>query len=256
MSADVFLNSLCLTSVPRVTVKKEENSNVNDTSHETRQTTQGCQNQTGVDGKKNPPIQIPADAGAAVAHVKTENNVDDGENKEPLGQNVQSPGESREASPKSIPDTVQKAEGRTPLELKIGECWTLQAVKEELVETPLVSWPVAETSESCRNTGGASAPKVKEEASESSCAVSKEPQEGGCSTNKRKRPSGMLDQSQDGAGPGVDKEKEMELKRFCRPSKTQSEDPPDLCHYKQKEARPVGSLTEFPVNNEGVSTTF
>lgn len=233
-------------------MKKEEKGNATDTSLETSQTTQGCQKQTGADSKKTPPIQIPADAGATVSHVKTENNVDNRENKEPLGQNVQSSGKSREASPKSIPDTVPKAEGQTPPQIKIVECWTLRAVKEEPTETPVVSRPVAETSESCRSTGGAAAAKVKEEASESSCAVLKERQDGGCSTNKRKKPSGMSDQSQEGTCPGMDEEKEMEHKKFCRPSKTQSEDPPDLCHNKQKEARPVGSLSEFPAEDEGV----
>lgn len=233
-------------------MKKEEKGNVTDTSLETSQTTQGWQKQTGADSKKTPLIQIPADAGATVAHVKTENNVDNRENKQRPGQNVQSSGESRDASPKSIPDVVQKAEGQTPPEIKIVECWTLQAVKEEPMETPLVSRPVAETSESCRSTGRATAPKVKEEASKNSCAVLKEPQDGGCSKNKRKRPSGMSDQSQDGTVPGVDEEKEMERKKFCCPSKTQSEDPPDLCPNKQKEARPVGSLSEFPAEDEGV----
>lgn len=213
--------------------------------------TQSCQKPTGVDSEKPPPIQIPVDTDATVARVKTENNVDNRENKGPPGKNVQSLGESREASPKSIPDAVQKAQDRTPLEIKILDCWTLQAVKEEPMETPLVSRPVAEASESCRSTEGATAPKVKEEASESSYAVMKEPQDGACSMNKRKRPSGVSDQSRDGTGPGVDEEKEMEHKKLCRPSKTQSEDPPDLCH-KQKEARPVGTLSEFPADDEGV----
>lgn len=62
----------------------------------------------------------------------------------------------------------------------------------------------------------------------------------------------MSDQSQEGTGPGVDEEKEVEHKKFCRPSKTLSwsEDPPDLCHDKQKEARPT--LSEFPAQDEGV----
>lgn len=235
-------------------MKKEEKDNVTDTSHETSQTTQGSQKQISVDSKKTPPIQIPADAGATVTRVKTENNVENSENKEPPGQKVQSSDESREAPPKSIPDKRHKAEGQTPSEIKIVECWTLQEVKEEQVEKPVVNRPVTETSESCRNTGGATAPKVKEEACESSCAVLKELQDGGCATNKRKRPSGMSDQSQEGTGPGVDEEKEKEHKKFCHPSKTQSwsEDPPDLCHNKQKEARPVGTLSEFPAQDEGV----
>lgn len=220
-----------------------------DASHETSQTTQGCQKQTGVDSKKPSPIQIPADAGAMVAHVKTENNVDNRENKEPPEPNEQSSDESREASPKSLQDEVQKAEAQTPLEIKIVQSWTLQVVKEE----PM-SRPVAETSESCRSTAGAITAKVKEEDSESSCAVLKEPKDGEYSTNKRKRPSGVSDQSQEGTGPVADEEKEMEHKKFCRPSKTQSwsEDPPDLCHNKQKEARPVGTLSEFPAEEEGV----
>lgn len=235
-------------------MKKEQKGNVTDTSHETGQTTQGCQKPTGVDSKKPPQVQIPADAGATVAHVKTENNVDNSKNKEPPGPNEQSSGERREASPKSLQDEVQKAEGQTPLDIKIVQSWTLQAVKEEPMEMSLMSRPVAETSESCGSTGGAAAAKVKQEASESSCAVLKEPQDAGFSTNKRKRPSGASDQSREGTGPLVDKEKEMERKKFCRPSKAQSwsEDPPDLCHNKQKEARPVGTLSDYPAEEEGV----
>lgn len=139
-------------------MKTEENLTIDRTS----QTSQQCLQQNSPSESKTPPVKIPL-----LAEVKTERVVE-------VAQHLEHP-------IKKEPEEEDKnARDGSSLGIKIVECWSLQGIKEEPLDGPLVSQPPPEAAASCKSEGGAAdVVRVKQEAD------AEEWQSGGC----RKRPS-------------------------------------------------------------------
>lgn len=162
-------------SVPRTTVTTAEKH----TRDKTSQTAQQCLRQTSPPDGKTSQVKVPQ-----IPEVKTESDLK-------VEPNLELP------IKKEPEEEDQNAKDGSPLGIKIVECWSLQGIKEEPMDTPLVSQLPPYAAGSSESEGGAAdVPKVKQEASGGSW---EEWQSGGCPATSKKRPSDASAEEETGA---------------------------------------------------------